>query len=105
MVLGVARLGSGPFRLIVQTFSSKNDRRPIGSAQRVVTAADLKRGVRLSLVELGSDGSDEPYVVAWIEAGDRVLELDGRRARPSEGSLVAMTRASRGKNPVRLTLG
>lgn len=105
VVLGASRLGQGPFRLIVQTFGGKNDPRPIGCSQRMVTAADLKRGVRLSLIELGSNGSDEPYVVAWVEAGDRALELDGRRARPGQGSLVAMTRATRGKNPIRLTLG
>jgi hypothetical protein len=98
---------SGPFRLVVQTFAGETGRkrRPLGSVQRVVSAAELRRGVRLSLVELGGSEATEPYVVAWLEATNEPLELDGRHAQPPQGSLVAMGRAMRGVNPVRLVLG
>lgn len=105
--LGKARLAAGSYRLVVQSYRSKNVRgaKPLGSVQRVVTAADLRRGVRLSMVELGATSSDEPYLVAWLEAGDSALELDARRARPARGALVAMARAVRGVNPVKIVLG
>ena len=105
--LGKVKLGSGPFRLVVQSYRSKDTRgaSPLGSVQRVVTAAELKRGVRLSLVELGAASTSEPYLVAWLEQGDSALELDGRRARPGRGAVVAMGRAVRGVNPVTLVLG
>lgn len=99
--------GRGPFRLVVQTFEGQrvHKSRPLSSTQRVVTAAELRRGVRLSLVELGGTSAEEPYLVAWLESGDQLLEMDGRRARPPEGSLIALGRATRGTNPVRLVLG
>lgn len=105
--LGQAKVGAGPFRLVVQSYAGKNFRgsRPLGSVQRIVTAAELKRGVRLSLVELGVDATEEPYLVAWLEAGDSEFELDGRRAKPRQGSLIAMARATKGKNPVPLCFG
>jgi len=105
VTLGAARLGAGPQRLVVQTYSGADRRRPLGSVQRRVTAAELKKGVSLSLVELGASGDEEPYVIAWVEGGDATIELDGRRARPGQGSVVAMARATRGTNPVRLVLG
>ncbi|MCS6899038.1 MAG: hypothetical protein RMJ98_05685 [Myxococcales bacterium] len=99
--------GKSPFRLVIQTFDGQrvHKSRPLGSVQRIVTAAELRRGIRLSLVELGGTSMAEPYVVAWLEASDRLLEMDGRRAQPSQGSLIAMGRATRGVNPVRLVLG
>ncbi|MCU0657786.1 MAG: hypothetical protein MUF64_21755 [Polyangiaceae bacterium] len=99
--------GKGPFRLVVQTYAGKNVRkaRPIGSAQRMVSAAELRRGVRISLVELGVRQASDPYVVAWLEPVDSLLDLDGRHARPPQGSLVAMSRALPGRNPVSLVLG
>ncbi|RYE91593.1 MAG: hypothetical protein EOO75_08540 [Myxococcales bacterium] len=105
--LGKTRLGAGSYRLVVQSYRSQNVRgaRPLGSVQRVVTAAEIKRGVRLSMVELGATSTDEPYLVAWLEAGDSALEFDARRARPARGALVAMARAVRGVNPVKIVLG
>lgn len=105
--LGKVKLGTGTYRLVVQSYRSKNARgaSPLGSVQRVVTAGELRRGVNLSMVELGAASSDEPYLVAWIEAGDSTLELDGRRARPAPETVVAMARAVRGTNPIKLVLG
>lgn len=107
VTLGQARLGAGQHRLVVQSYARKPDRneRPLGSCQRIVTAAELRRGVSVPLIELGSGAVDEPYVLAWVEAQSSLLELDGRRARPSGKGPSAMTRATRGKNPVRLALG
>jgi hypothetical protein len=64
--------------------------------QRAVTAADLRRGVRVDLVALrdGASSVSQPVVVAWVENGEPDLEFDGRTARPGRGSLVGMARRS-----------
>ena len=78
----------------------------MGSYQRAVTAAELRNGVRVSLVELrqtapvGNDGA----VVAWIEAGKPDLEFDGRTARPRPGSMVGLARRSAGGSHVQIRL-
>jgi len=99
-----ARLEEGrTYRLIVQSYNHADaatldhGERPVASVQRAVTAAELKSGVRVDLLEFrqdrrhsdanDSDGPQKPVVVAWVEEGRADLELDGLRARPQPGSL------------------
>src|SRR5579883_2752574 len=57
-----------PYRLVVQTYDAGRGSlparyaRPVGSAQRAVTAAELRAGVLVNLVELrpGAEANDEP---------------------------------------------
>jgi hypothetical protein len=83
------------YRLVVQSFDSgdtRDTRRPLGSAQRAVTADELRQGVQVNVIEFsaraesGAAGA-EPVVVAWIEAGEPNLEFDGLTARPGPRSL------------------
>src|ERR1700722_1610865 len=77
---------SRDYRLVVQSFDAGEGKhpnpgaRPVGSYQRSVTAAELRSGVRVHLVELrkSATGPSEGAVVAWIEAGKPDLEFDGR---------------------------
>ncbi len=71
-------------RLVVQT-QDKIARKPLGSIQRAVTAAELRKGVH---VDVPSIGSSKPLVVAWVERGDANLEYDGLVARPRRRSFV-----------------
>src|SRR5579883_924535 len=63
------------YRLVVQTYdalpSVSPRSRPVGSTQRAVTAAELRDGVHVSLVELSAQATPgaERTVVAWVEAG------------------------------------
>jgi len=94
--------GAGLFRLVVQSYDTRDGHmpgrhsRPVGSVQRAVTADELRNGVHVSLLEMrgGADGgqSSEPVVLAWIEAGNPDLEFDGRAARPSPGSVYGMAK-------------
>ncbi len=84
------------YRLVVQSYDDPGAS-PVGSTQRPVTAAELRAGVRVGLLELRqarpvSDSLEgvshaTPVVVAWVEEGKADLELDGLRARPRPGSL------------------
>jgi len=82
------------YRLVVQSYAGQPGARskPLGSKQRVVTGAELRRGVRIDLVEMhggaapGSVG-DSPVVLAWVEDGQGALEFDGRQARPGIDSV------------------
>lgn len=104
---------SGTYRLVVQSYDSTvNDKpgryeRPIGSAQRAVTADELRDGVHISMVEFrdrGAGGADKPTVLAWIEAGPPDLEFDGRMARPSPGSVYGLARRTLGGDLVQISL-
>jgi hypothetical protein len=81
------------YRLVVQSYATQPGARskPLGSKQRVVTGAELRRGVRIDLVEMhgGAPGSvgDSPVVLAWVEDGQGALEFDGRQARPGTDSV------------------
>ncbi len=100
------------YRLVVQSYDgpasgsrSAGRSRPVASTQRSVTAAELRRGVRVDLLELRhaatepvctSRTSDDAargslaknLVIAWVEEGKPDLEYDARRARPLPGSFV-----------------
>jgi hypothetical protein len=81
------------YRLVVQSYSGQPGARskPLGSKQRVVTGAELRRGVRIDLVEMHDAGpgaaGDSPVVLAWVEDGQGALEFDGRQARPGADSV------------------
>jgi hypothetical protein len=103
---------SRDYRLVVQSFDDGAGHRPsprarpVGSFQRSVTAAELRSGVKISLVELrqGARGQNDGAVVAWIEAGKPDLEFDGRTARPLPGSMVGLARKAQGASPVQIRL-
>jgi len=87
------------YRLVVQSYDAgprglpSAKARPLGSMQRAVTAAELRRGVHVSLLEMRGDAtSDDTTVVAWIEAGEPDLEFDAREARPTRGSVYGVAR-------------
>jgi hypothetical protein len=88
------------YRLVVQSYGTHaglptRRSRPVASAQRAVTAAELRQGVRVNLVELRNGELDRPtpsdrnkaLVVAWVEEGKPDLEFDGWEARPKPGSI------------------
>ena len=88
---------SRDYRLVVQSYDGKSPTftaRPVASFQRAVTAAELRRGVRVSLVELRQNAAveNDGQVVAWIEQGKPDLEFDGRTARPRPGSIQGLAR-------------
>ena len=103
---------SRDYRLVVQSFDAREGKhpnpgaRPVGSYQRSVTAAELRSGVRVHLVELrkSATGPSEGAVVAWIEAGKPDLEFDGRTARPRPGSIYGLARKPAGASPVQIRL-
>jgi hypothetical protein len=82
------------YRLIVQSYSAANIvdgvprayARPLASAQRSVTAEELRHGVAIDVVDVGEGESDSPVLVAWLERGAANLDFDGRRARPERGA-------------------
>jgi len=69
------------------------ERRPVGSYQRAVTVAEVRRGVRVSVLELRQGAeSRSGAVVAWVEAGRPDLDFDGRTARPLPGAMFGLAR-------------
>jgi hypothetical protein len=103
---------SHDYRLVVQSFDESEGRqpglraKPVASYQRAVTAAELRTGVKVSLVELrqAAVGQNDGAVVAWIEAGKPDLEFDGRMARPRPGSMYGLARKVAGASPVQIRL-
>jgi hypothetical protein len=107
-------LSEGDYRLVVQSYEGNGVRvpgrqaRPIGSAQRSVTADELRAGVLVRLVEMrgrpGPASADAPFVVAWVEAGGPDLEFDGRMARPRPGSVYGVVRRVARQDAVHISL-
>jgi hypothetical protein len=103
-----------PYRLVVQSYDASDGRlpdrhaRPIGSAQRAVTAGELREGVYVDLLELRSGATTPqagaPVVVAWIEAGEPNLEFDGRMARPAPGSVYGVVKRATAQDSVQISL-
>ena len=104
-----APVGRGPMRLVVQSFPADapmtgghdvpSHVAPISSAQRRVTADELRRGVRIELLDTSGrhKGNGDAQVVAWVERGDADLAYDGRTARPGRRSLVGVARTIGGR--------
>jgi hypothetical protein len=130
----MALLEGRPYRLVVQSYDPSvggkvpSDRaRPLASMQRAVTAAEMKRGVKVDLLELrqgdGSGDGESPaprrglgvddaargdlakaLVLAWVEEGRADLEYDGRRARPLPGSYVGAVRREANQGSVSISV-
>ncbi|HXN32875.1 MAG TPA: hypothetical protein VN894_13480 [Polyangiaceae bacterium] len=102
------------YRLVVQSYDETDGRvpgrhsRPVGSLQRAVTAAELRQGVHVDLLELRESApvshADGPLVVAWIEAGEPNLEFDGRAARPAPGSVYGAVKRTARQDRVHISL-
>ena len=95
------------YRLVVQTYDGPmKGSRPVGSIQRLVTGAELRAGVAMSVVELreGGRSAGKELVVAWIEDETHELELDARSARPSRGSVYGAVRKPNADGSVRISL-
>lgn len=93
----------GWLRLIVQCYREADlvegrpgrYARPLGSAQRTVSAVELARGVRVDVVHFESEDDADVAVIAWAEPGDAELEYDGLELRPSaETPLAAVERSA-----------
>jgi hypothetical protein len=103
---------SHDYRLVVQSFDESEGAqpglraKPVASYQRAVTAAELRTGVKVSLVELrqAAVGQNDGAVVAWIEAGKPDLEFDGRTARPRPSSMYGLARKASGASAVQIRL-
>ena len=102
---------SASYRLIVQSYdgSIRKGARPVGSTQRVVSGADLRTGVEVSLVELRAVSSrgeaSKGLVVAWVEEGTADLELDARASRPGPAHVAGSVRRTLDSNRVQISLG
>jgi hypothetical protein len=103
----------GVYRLVVQSYDRSHglvpqpDARPIGSIQRAVTAAELRNGVHVSLLEIRASElprSEEPLVLAWIEAGLPDLEFDARNARPRPGNVYGVVKRPARRDAVQISL-
>ena len=109
----------GVYRLVVQSYDSTDgpvpgqDMRPVGSAQRAVTADELRHGVNVNLVEIRQSAANasaansegrRPLVVAWIEAGQPDLEFDGRTARPRAGNVYGVVKRGAQQDVVQISL-
>jgi hypothetical protein len=107
-------VSEGAYRLVVQSYDGTDGRvpsrrsRPVGSAQRAVTADELRTGVKVSVLELrgrsNATSGESPYVVAWIEAGEPDLEFDGRTARPGRGSMYGLVKRATRDGAVQISL-
>jgi hypothetical protein len=87
-----AEVDGETYRLIVQSYAPDSvgadhlpaaHARPLASAQRAITAEELRKGVEVDIVQLGGEApAASSVVVAWIERGAPDLELDALTARP-----------------------
>jgi hypothetical protein len=101
------------YRLVVHSYDvphgGKPDRyaRPVGSTQRAVTADELREGVQVDLLEIrpGSASiSQEPLVLAWLEAPGPDLDFDARSARPIPGSVYGLVKRATDRGVVQIEL-
>lgn len=83
-------------RLVVQSYRERDVvagrptpyARPLASAQRAVSADQLRGGVQLDLVDFDAP-HDNVVVIAWTEEGDADLDYDGLEARPPRAAALA----------------
>jgi len=97
-VKATARIPGNAFRLVVHSYAASALRQdeapsttlmPIASVQRAVSQEELRSGLELDLVHLGSSTPipDDFVVFAWVEAGLPDFAYDAALARPSVGAL------------------
>jgi hypothetical protein len=110
-----AELSEGrPYRLVVQSYDDAEDglrlssrARPIASMQRAITPDELRRGVKVDLLELRQVApafASATLVLAWVEEGKPDLEYDARRARPLPGSFVGEAPREASQGSVRISI-
>ena len=84
--------GDEELRLIVQSYPRqtlggaglpRESAKPLASTQRAITAEELKHGVDVSFFQPIRGNASDTVVVAWIERGAPVLDMDALEARPS----------------------
>ena len=94
------------YRLVVQAFAPGSvvqgslpnaASRPLASAQRAISAEELRAGVAVDVMQLGGEfrAVDDPTVVAWVEPGDADLDYQGLRARPGPEALCGTAEHAR----------
>ena len=96
-IRAAAPMQGDAFRLVVQSYAANSlsssrlsfDTAPVASMQRAVSLEELRLGLDLDVMHVGSHGSDpsDLVVFAWVEAGHPDLEYDAALARPSSGAL------------------
>jgi len=97
-IKATARIPGNAFRLIVHSYAASAMRQdeapsttlmPIASVQRAVSQEELRSGLELDLVHLGSSTPipDDFVVFAWVEPGQPNFAYDAALARPSVGAL------------------
>lgn len=97
-----AELGQS-YRLVAQSYPAASVRpggelhrhaRPLGSAQRAITAEQLRQGVDVDILLIGEqpEAPAPPVIVAWVEPGEPDLDYDARKARPGPTALVGLGR-------------
>ena len=96
-IRSAAPLYGDSFRLVVQSYSASVVRggsphdsdTPVASLQRAVSQDELKSGLDIDVMHVGTDRLDSAdlLVYAWVEPGRPDLEFDAALARPSVGAL------------------
>lgn len=98
-IKATARITGSAFRLVVHSYAASALRQgeapsatltPIASVQRAVSQDELRSGLELDLVHLGSPTPilDDFVVFAWVEPGQPDFAYDAALARPSVGALM-----------------
>jgi len=99
------------YRLIVQSYAPSSlsggrmpgsRGRPLGSTQRAITPAELRKGVAVDVLGIG-DGDESPVIVAWVESGRPDLDYDGLEARPPADAFYGVALAKGGADQLAAT--
>jgi hypothetical protein len=94
---------AGEYRLVVQSYASERSvaadglpaagAKALASAQRAITAQELRDGIAVDILQVGGDADGKPIVIAWVELGQPNLEFDALRARPNPGAFYGVARS------------
>lgn len=112
-IKATARMPGSAFRLVVHSYAASALRQdeapsaaltPIASVQRAVSQEDLRSGLELDLVHVGSSSPipDEYIVFAWVEPGHPDFAYDAALARPSVGALKGRALSSHQRQDYRV---
>jgi hypothetical protein len=90
------------YRLVVQSYAPDGlvadglpaaGAKALASAQRAITAEELREGIAVDIVQVGDVDGSQPIVLAWVEPGEPNLEFDALRARPKPGAFYGVARS------------